>query len=106
MPADIIELIWRDLRSEIQKTQTAMQRASLRAERAGYADSIPAFAFADLPLAADGGLGNLTSYVTVAWVSDGRRPGEGAGMGTGVLAFYQPSTDSWISVFDQTAVVI
>jgi hypothetical protein len=38
-----------------------------------------------------------------AYASDGRKPGEGAGAGTGVLAYYD-AAGAWVSVCDGTVV--
>lgn len=32
-----------------------------------------------------------------AWATNGRKPGEGAGAGTGVPVFWNPSTSQWFS---------
>lgn len=50
-------------------------------------------AFADLPTGTEG---------RIIYVSDGRKNGEGAGLGTGVLAFYDGA--AWIAVDTGTAV--
>lgn len=104
MPLDIIEMIWRELRAEINAVRQAAHSTSLKSERAEYTDSIPAYTLANAPLAADGGLGDGTSYITLAWIRDGRKPGEGTGSGTGVLAFYNAGANQWVSLFDQSAV--
>lgn len=101
---DIVEMVWRTLREEIDTVRDQSNRTALQTERAEYSESIPASTLADAPLAADGGLGNGTSYLTMRWISDGRKPGEGAGNGTGVLAYYSAGGDEWISVFDQNVV--
>lgn len=49
----------------------------------------PVFTFATLPTTASAG--------AFAWVSNGRKPAEGAGLGTGVPVFWNPSTLSWFS---------
>jgi hypothetical protein len=40
---------------------------------------------------------------SIAYASDGRKPGEGAGSGSGVLVYYD-STGAWISVHSAAAV--
>ena len=54
-----------------------------------------AFPVAGLPVSAKAG--------TVYYASDGRKPGEGAGSGTGVLVYFD-STETWISVHSGVAV--
>lgn len=49
------------------------------------------------------GLPSSSVAGTVAYASDGRKPGEGAGHGTGVLVYYD-STAAWISVHSGVAV--
>lgn len=59
------------------------------------------FTYAQLPLSA------VTRGVTV-WVSDGRKAGEGAGLGTGVLAYADniSGTVTWRRLSDDSAVAI
>lgn len=106
MPQSLVELVWRVLRDEIDALQDEANRTALYTERAELSENIPGSALADVPLAADGGLGNNTTVLTLRWISDGRKPGEGAGAGTGVLAYYDSGGDQWISVFDQSAVTV
>jgi hypothetical protein len=40
------------------------------------------------------------------WIENGRKPGEGAGAGTGVLAVFNPDTSTWFSCFSGTAVTV
>jgi hypothetical protein len=103
--SDMVELIYQELRQHLAGLQTQIDR-SKRVERAEIADSIPAYLLADAPLAVDGGLGDGTSYITVAWISNGRKSGEGAGLGTGILAYYNTSTNSWFGVRSEVAVTI
>lgn len=102
---DILEVMWRQLRSEVATVRKTTQRTSLQSEEAAVAESVPASTLADAPLAVDGGLPDGTSYLTMRWINDGRKSGEGAGSGTGVLAWYDSGGDEWLSVFDQTAVL-
>ncbi len=104
MPSDMVELIYQELKSEIRTLQKQVNTA--KPERAEIADSIPAYLLVDAPLNADGGLGDGSSYITLAWISNGRRPGEGVGAGTGVLCFHQSSTDTWIRLDTYTAVTV
>lgn len=106
LEADAVEMVWNALQAEIQRVSRDVQQMRVQYERAGVADGIPAYTLATAPLAADGGLANGTSYITVAWISNGRKSGEGAGSGTGVLAVYQSSTNQWLRLTDYTAVVV
>lgn len=103
--SELVELVYRELKGQLNTIQTQVDK-SKRVERAEIADSIPAYILTDAPLAADGGLGDGTSYITLAWISNGRKSGEGAGLGTGILAYYNSSTDSWFGVRSEVAVTI
>lgn len=101
----MIELVWAELNQKIREVRTDVRRTQ-RVERAEIADSIPAYTLANAPLAADGGLGDGSTYITLAWISNGRKSGEGAGNGTGILAFYNTSTNSWFGVRSEVAVTV
>ena len=101
---DIAELMWNTLQSRIDAVKKQAEKPPL--ERAEIADNIPAYALVDAPLAAQGGLGQGTTYVTLAWINDGRKSGEGVGAGTGVLAVYDPTGNQWLRLTDYSAVVV
>jgi hypothetical protein len=103
--SELVEMIYRELSQKINTIQTQVQSAR-QVERAEIADSIPAYTLANAPLAVDGGLGDGTTYITLAWISNGRKSGEGAGNGTGILAYYNASTNSWFGVRSEVAVTI
>lgn len=105
MNSEMVEMIYRDLKSQLNTLQTTVEKTQ-RVERAEIADNIPAYTLATAPLAADGGLGDGTTYITLAWISNGRKSGEGAGNGTGILAYYNASTNSWFGVRSEVAVTI
>jgi hypothetical protein len=50
----------------------------------------PSYTVASLPTTGNGN-------GAPAWASNGRKPGEGAGAGTGVPVFWNPTTGSWYS---------
>lgn len=104
MTSEMIEFVWRELKADLNSLQKQVDEAK-HVERALIADSIPAYTVANLPTAANGGLGNGTSYVTLAWASNGRKSGEGVGAGTGVLCVYQSSLGQWLRTSDYTQVV-
>lgn len=95
--------IYKQLRAEIAATNKQVAQATHNTERAEYTDGIPAYAFVDLPTS---GLSDGTSYITLAWVTNGRKTGEGVGAGTGVLAIWQQSTATWKRVGDYADVTI
>ena len=96
--------LYRQLRQEVRDLKTSNERRDSKSERAEIGGAVEAFTLADAPTG--DGLGDTVSYTSLAWIVDGRRPGLGAGTGTGVLAFFEASSATWISVFDQSAVVI
>lgn len=49
----------------------------------------PSYAVAGLPATSAAG--------TTVWASNGRKPAEGAGSGTGVPVFWNPATSQWFS---------
>lgn len=104
MPSEMVELIYKELKADVNRLQAEIEKA--KPERAEIADSIPAYTLANAPLAVDGGLGDGTSYITLAWISNGRKSGEGAGVGTGILAYYNASTNSWFGVRSEVAVTV
>lgn len=107
MPSDMVELVYAELKQQLNTIQQEVDR-NKRIERAEIADSIPSFNLIDAPLSADGGLGTGAAggYITLAWISNGRKSGEGAGTGTGILAYYNSSTNSWFGVRSEVAVTV
>lgn len=101
--SEMVELVYRELKNKIDQISVQADK-NKRVERAEIADSIPAYTLANAPLAVDGGLGDGVSYITLAWISNGRKSGEGAGLGTGILAFYNTATNSWFGVRSEVAV--
>lgn len=103
--SEMLELVWTNLQSQLNILKSEVDK-NRRGERAEIADSVPAYTLATAPLAAQGGLGTGTSagYITLAWISNGRKSGETAGNGTGILAFYNTGTDSWFGVKSEVAV--
>lgn len=103
--SEMVELVYGELKDDLNALQVQVDR-SKRIERAEIADSVPAYTLANAPLAVDGGLGDGTSYITLAWISNGRKSGEGAGLGTGILAYYNSATNSWFGIRSEVAVTI
>lgn len=102
--SDMVELVYGELRKELDTLNA--QANQKKPERAEIADSVPAYLLVDAPLATDGGLGDGTAggYITLAWISNGRKSGEGVGAGTGILAYYNSSTNSWFGIRSEVAV--
>lgn len=99
----MIELVWVELNQKIREVRTDVRRAQ-RVERAEISDSIPAYLVSELPTLVDGGLGLGDSYVTLAFASNGRKSGEGAGLGTGQLVYYNAPTNQWLRVRDDSVI--
>lgn len=95
---DLIELVWKRLDERLARAET--QREETAGESiAGEAFQFPISTLADAPLAADG----LVTYAC-RFISDGRKIGEGAGVGTGVPCYYDPTTDTWYTFSSDVAV--
>lgn len=105
MNSEMVELVYSELQGQVNQLQTQIDRTK-RVERSEISDSVPAYTLAAAPTNADGGLGDGTSYVTLAWISNGRKSGEGAGAGTGVLAVFASGSNQWLRLTDYTAVVV
>lgn len=101
--SDMVDLVWKDLQGQLNDIKKDVQLAR-QTEQALFTDSIPAFTVANLPTLANGGLGNGTSYVTLAFASNGRKAAEGAGLGTGQLVYYNAPTDQWLRVRDDSLI--
>lgn len=101
---DLVDMVFGEIQAEIDALKRAHDNLRQQSERAEIADNVPAYTFAGLPTLAGGGLGDGLSYVTLAWVSNGRKSGEGAGAGTGVLAVYNAPTNTWLNVDGYVAI--
>lgn len=93
-----LELMWRELSRQLQRNETSLDNTAGETI-SGVAYQFPLSTLAAAPLAADG----LVTYAC-RFISDGRKTGEGAGLGTGVPAYYDPTTDSWRNFRDDAAV--
>ena len=103
--SEMVELVYSELKKQLNILDAQVDK-NKRVERAEIADSIPAYTLANAPDNSDGGLGTYTSYCTLAWIKNGRKAGEGAGVGTGVLAVFQSSTNQWLRLTDYSVVVV
>lgn len=103
MSSELIELVYQELRNELNRQRGGIEDAR-RVERALVSDSIPAYTVANLPTIANGGIGNGSSYVTLAWASNGRKAAEGVGTGTGQLVYYNNATNQWLRVRDDSVI--
>lgn len=99
---DILGAVWSVLQAEIADVQKQVDGQSVKTEVALSSDAIPAYAFADLPAT---GLADGVAYISLAWVTNGRKSGEGVGAGTGVLAIYNTAGNNWLRVGEAYDVV-
>lgn len=97
---DAVRAQFNRLKKEIQANVTLTQEQKRKTERSMIGWSFNNYALADAPLAADG----MTGYA-VAFITDGRKQGEGAGNGTGIPAYYDFATDTWLKFSTDTAVL-
>lgn len=98
---DALDFAWSELRREIEALRKDSQRFQVRAERAETAGAMPPSELATAPLLADGAGDGDQLFIT-----DGRKSGESAGAGTGVPAYYNAATNSWLKFSDDTAVTV
>jgi len=103
--SDALTQVWNILTEDINNLREKMEVEITRTDRAESTDGIPASDLADAPLAATGGVADGTSFVTLRWISDGRKSGEGAAAGTGVLAVYNSAGDEWQDISQDYAAV-
>jgi hypothetical protein len=71
--------------------------AALATQGAMGLDSLPVYAFADLPTGFNG---------RVALVTDGRKLAEGVGAGTGAVCYYDAATPGWLTFIADIAVTV
>lgn len=84
----------------ITELETTQSENTAKSERSGVAFTARIYdTIGDAPLDADGN----TDYA-LGFIRSARKSGEGAGVGTGLLAYYNPATDSWLRVSDDGAV--
>jgi hypothetical protein len=84
----------------VDKTTKPMQSRLNELEKninaSGFSYSFATYTVNDLP--------SVTSFM-VAFATDGRKSGESVGNGTGVPVYYDTSSSSWLTFFDNTVVV-
>lgn len=103
MSDELATMVYSALRQEISALNETVV-ATADPENALLCDGVPAYVLADLPILADGGLGDGVSNITIAWCSNGRKSGEGVGAGTGQLVYYNPATDQWLRFRDDSVI--
>lgn len=97
----MLNMMWDDLQAEIKSLHEADTFIIARTERAETASGVPSYTLANAPLLANGAKGG-----DMVFISNGRKTGEGAGLGTGLVAYYNPASNSYYRFADDTAVVV
>lgn len=100
MTKTLADMIYEDLQGQVKATNKKLATATAQSERAETSAGHPSGTLASAPLAANGARAGDQYFVT-----NGRKVGEGAGAGTGVMAYYNPATNSWYSGASDTAVL-
>lgn len=100
--SDIIDFVWKRLNRRIDDMQRSTATNFMRTEQSEIGQGVAACTLANAPVLA----GTQTDGVSIRWISNGRKPAEGAGLGTGVLAIYDPVSATWLRVSDWSAVVV
>ena len=103
MANDILEMVYSSLQKQIRKNEKGLTHVHDVTEQSQYVDGVPAYTFANLPTT---GLANGTSYLTIAFCSNGRKSGEGVGAGTGVPVYWNAPTSQWLKFNDDTVVTV
>lgn len=98
---EIAEMVWTSLQQEVKELRNRVEVLIVRSERSETASGVPAYTLATAPLAANNAKGG-----DMVFISNGRKTGEGAGVGTGIVAYYNPNTNSYFRFADDTAVVV
>lgn len=101
--SDILDMVYDSLKKEIAANKKATVKLLTTTEQSQYVDGIPAYTFANLPT---DGLANGTTYLTIAFCSNGRKGGEGAGNGTGVPVYWNSASSQWLKFSDDTVVTV
>jgi len=85
---DMVEFVWTELGKQIVDNRRDLRLIAQRTERSETAGGHQSYTFATRPTANNSGGDEI-------WISDGRKVGEGAGAGTGVLCYWNPATSTW-----------
>jgi hypothetical protein len=104
MTEPLIDTIYKQMQDENKSLVRRLNDTRQTTERGETVGGFESFTYATAPRAAQGGMSNGDAYVDVCWVKDGRKPGEGVGAGTGVVAVYDAGLDDWLRVGDYAVV--
>lgn len=98
--SDLLELVWDRINERVTPLEATIDELRQDSQVARSAYAFPQTTLANAPLAADG-----MTTAEMRFITDGRKGGESAGNGTGVPAYYDPTSDSWLNFYDNAAVV-
>lgn len=99
---DLLEMVWEHLSADVRRVRNDVRSLRTLTERSETTGGVVAAVLADAPLLADGAAAGDLLFIT-----NGRKAtGEGAGAGTGVMAYYNPSTNTWFNCATDTAVTV
>lgn len=101
---DALDFMFKRMKAQARNLQGQVDTLNVRRLRAETAGGVVASTLAAAPLAVNGGLSDGTAYIDLRWISNGCKPGELAGAGTGVLAYYNAQADQWWGVHNYVAV--
>lgn len=85
----LAELVWSDLTQQVNEIKARVSTLEARTERSETTSGHPNYDSASAPLAANG-----AKRGDEVWLNDATKPGES--VGSGVLAYYDSNTDTWI----------
>ena len=97
---DLVSFIFRDMKERIRYNRVLLDTIITRSERSEVAGAFVQVSLANVPFVADGAKNGDQLYIT-----DGRKTGEGAGLGTGIPAYFDEIQNTWLRYSDDTAVV-
>lgn len=101
--AQLIQAQVRRLKESVSENTDDIERVEILSENAMTTWTFREYTLAEAPLDSDPD--TTMNGFAMAIISDGRKPGEGAGSGTGVVAMYDPTQDDWLRSSDYTSVV-
>jgi hypothetical protein len=100
--SDMISMVWREVKADIDALRQQNLLILTKLDRSETTGGISESTLANAPLAVSGGVKNGD----LLWISNGRKSGEGVGVGTGVPAYYNVATDTWKRFEDNADVTV
>ncbi len=99
--SDVLEKVFTELQNQINVERAEREKLTKRSEVAGTVQELRELTFAD----ASASIPSVTGWA-VAVITDGRKTGEGAGLGTGCVAYLDQGNGPvvWKRMSDDVAV--